>query len=184
MRFFIHLLLASLLNIVFAAPKSENTDAFGLLRRTPDEARRGRPKCLSPSRVKAGEDWAIENYRASDDKDPSYVDNFIGEDTQIFFGESPPSSGKESIRESIEWQWNATSSVSHVLQRIIVLEDLTSVQTEVTYTFTDGAALTRKAITLYEKTPEDQFPAAIRVFGDFVEVFAKFIEVAGPPPGS
>ena len=70
----------------------------------------------------------------------------------------------------------------------------------VTYNYTDGASIAAGAYVAQLKAPEvgylfgrcylpaadvevqDPFPSEIKIYGDFTATFAKFVEIAGPPP--
>ena len=54
-----------------------------------------------------------QNYAAADARAPGYVDEYMGENTIISFAPNPPVMGKESIRAFVDWQWNATTSITH-----------------------------------------------------------------------
>ncbi|KAH6913300.1 hypothetical protein BKA70DRAFT_1218265 [Coprinopsis sp. MPI-PUGE-AT-0042] len=140
--------------------------------------------CLPPRRVKKGLDWVYANYASSDGREPDYFDKFVGANTLIYFGPGPPSQGREVLRALLTWQWSATTSISHDLEEVFILEDLSIIQTTATYTYTDGTVLKASAYTIQVKKPEDQYPTEVRVYGDFNASFAKFTEIAGPPPSS
>ncbi|KAH6914028.1 hypothetical protein BKA70DRAFT_651787 [Coprinopsis sp. MPI-PUGE-AT-0042] len=141
-------------------------------------------KCIPHHRVQAGQDWAKKFYAAADARSAEFLNKLIGESTVIFFGSNPPTRGREAIRRSINWQWSATTSIPHTLEDIVVLEDRTLVQMSVAYNYTDGVSLTAGAYVVLVKAPEDPSPLEIRIYGDFAAVFAKFIDIAGPPPSA
>ena len=95
---------------------------------------------------------------------------FIGEDCTFRFGSSPPVTGRDGIRASVDDFFSMFAGLRHDLHRVVVDDNGIACEGEVTYTHHDGRQVTVPFCNIFEA--DAGLISVYRIYIDLSPVFA------------
>lgn len=96
--------------------------------------------------------------------------SFIAEDCEFRFGSSPPVTGREGIRASVNDFFSMFAGLRHDLKRVVANDNGIACEGDVTYTHHDGRQVTVPFCNIFEV--ESGQISVYRIYIDLSPVFA------------
>lgn len=85
--------------------------------------------------------WVVDLFKSIDRKDVDMFVSFLTEDATFQFGNAPPITGRESIREVVAQFFSGIERLEHRIVDTWALQEVVICKGEVTYTRHDGSLL-------------------------------------------
>jgi ketosteroid isomerase-like protein len=90
----------------------------------------------------ANPEWITDLFESIDRKDADKFASFLTEEATFRFGNAPPITGREAIREAVAQFFSSIAAVEHRRADTWALQEVVICNGEVTYTRRDGSLLT------------------------------------------
>jgi len=108
--------------------------------------------------------WLREHYARVDANDFAYVIDKLSEGVEVRFGNRPPASGRQAVRELLADVHRSFVSSEHRFARVWEQGGTTLVQFDVTYTLDDNSKVPMGTFTVLER--EQDRITSMRVYID------------------
>ena len=112
-----------------------------------------------------------ELFASIDAMDTESFLGFIAEDCTFRFGSSPPVSGRDGIRASVNDFFSMFAALRHDLHRIVAADNGIACEGEVTYTRHDGSKITLPFCNVFEA--DAGLISLYRIYIDMGPLFAE-----------